>query len=857
MAALKSIFTGLLVSANVLFACGQFTDASLSIPAFNDSVALPEIVGQTEALPTGVKKARQLLAVAQIYMDNGRDRNLDTSLTYVQEAFAVSSALHDTAGVNEALARRCLIYVLKGQLSSATALLRGVSGAERVRLLLTIADGIINSRPLYIASLEKALPYLSDARELADSLHSIRWRKECLMVQAKYSFQHGDIENGRNAILAIIKSCDSLGDKKAAGGYWLEMDSCMPYIGEAKQYHFFACRQAIRAYTEAGDQAGALYALRSLANRHRYIGQYDSAEKEFQQFLRETAKLGITPSAYTNFRVGLVYAEGGDPTKGMGYMHRALEGVGRNVALKKRIHLAMAVIYQLTGVVAEELNYGLQLVEEGVRFKDVDRHYYTTFVVEALLKEGHPDKALAFLEKFAAANPAVSLAQKTAIAYNYGLIYDALGDYPKAAPWFRRLTALDTAAMDERDSTLYGTLGLDPWLVHVYTGRFYVHWGKYREARPFLERSLLTLLPYKGFTDGGELQLLLYKTDSGTGDWRSAIGHYLRYTAIKDSMFNLRKTQQLQTLEVQYQTKEREQSIQLLKSESERHRALFDKASFARNIGYVGIIVLLVLTCWVYHAYRAKRRNVQRLLEQQTEINEKNLSLERLLEEKNELLTEKNLLLQEVHHRVKNNLHTVMSLLESQTAYLNDPAARSALLDSQNRIQTISLLHQKLYWSTNVTTLEMAPYIAELCAFLDGSLGARERRILITHSVDPIELDISVGLPIGLLLNEAITNAIKHAFPDNTDQSAPGTGHVAVVLRKLSNGLLSIQIMDDGVGMPTAPVSRTHSLGLTMMRSIGQKLAGDFTIDSSDKGVLVAVNFSATPNFADGSPSLC
>ena len=262
------------------------------------------------------------------------------------------------------------------------------------------------------------------------------------------------------------------------------------------------------------------------------------------------------------------------------------------------------------------------------------------------------------------------------------------------------------------------------------------------------------------------------------------------------------------------------------------------------------------MTSWVYYAYRAKRRNVQRLLEQQTEINDKNLTLERLLEEKNELLTEKNLLLQEVHHRVKNNLHTVLSLLESQAAYLNDPAARSALLDSQNRIQTISLLHQKLYWSTNVTTLEMAPYIAELCAFLDGSLGARERRILITHSLEQVELDISVGLPIGLLLNEAITNAIKHAFPDNTDGSAVRTGHVEVTMRKLPNGSLSLQIADDGIGMPTVPASREQSLGLTLMKSIGQKLAGNFTIHSSAKGVLVTVEFAPAPAFSDAEPSL-
>jgi two-component sensor histidine kinase len=214
-----------------------------------------------------------------------------------------------------------------------------------------------------------------------------------------------------------------------------------------------------------------------------------------------------------------------------------------------------------------------------------------------------------------------------------------------------------------------------------------------------------------------------------------------------------------------------------------------------------------------------------------------------LLGEKNELIVEKNLLLQEVHHRVKNNLHTVMSLLESQSVYLSDKGARSALLDSQNRIQTISLLHQKLYWNSNVTSLEMAPYIAEMCAFLASSLGARERRIEITQFVDPILLDISVGLPIGLLLNEAITNALKHAFPDNTDQHAARTGHIEVAMRQLDDGVLLLQIADDGIGMSPGAGSASNSLGMTLMKSISEKLEGHFSVHGSDKGVRVTLEF--------------
>src|SRR5262249_52351527 len=144
-------------------------------------------------------------------------------------------------------------------------------------------------------------------------------------------------------------------------------------------------------------------------------------------------------------------------------------------------------------------------------------------------------------------------------------------------------------------------------------------------------------------------------------------------------------------------------------------------------------------------------------------------------------------------------------------------------------------------WSTSVTTLEMAPYIAELCAFLASSLGARERRISISQFIDPIQLDISVGLPIGLLLNEAITNSLKHAFPSNTDQNAAQTGHIEVTMRRQSNGLVVLQITDDGQGMPAGAGGDLHSLGMTLIKSIGQKLGERFSIGSSNEGVSIVL----------------
>src|SRR5689334_1312285 len=123
MSLLKFILIGFLLLASSLFAHAQLTDPSFITPTLTHSFSNQELVRQTKALPPGISKARQLLALAKIYMNEGRGKNLDTSLTFIQDAFDISNAIRDSAGIIEALARRCVILVLKRESASAGKLL--------------------------------------------------------------------------------------------------------------------------------------------------------------------------------------------------------------------------------------------------------------------------------------------------------------------------------------------------------------------------------------------------------------------------------------------------------------------------------------------------------------------------------------------------------------------------------------------------------------------------------------------------------------------------------------------------------------------------------------------------------------
>jgi two-component sensor histidine kinase len=211
--------------------------------------------------------------------------------------------------------------------------------------------------------------------------------------------------------------------------------------------------------------------------------------------------------------------------------------------------------------------------------------------------------------------------------------------------------------------------------------------------------------------------------------------------------------------------------------------------------------------------------------------------LERLVGEKQDLLEEKDWMLKEIHHRVKNNLQIINSLLTTQAAYLLEPTALEALRESQNRVQAIALVHQKLYQSDSVARVNMQEYIQEITELLLESFD-------ISESVRPqldvalVELDVALAIPLGLIINEAITNTLKHAFPP------PRTGTLTIQLRPIEALRYELRIADDGVGLPPGfDPARAESLGLTMIMGLSRQLGGVLHLTPQAPGAQLILHF--------------
>ena len=248
---------------------------------------------------------------------------------------------------------------------------------------------------------------------------------------------------------------------------------------------------------------------------------------------------------------------------------------------------------------------------------------------------------------------------------------------------------------------------------------------------------------------------------------------------------------------------------------------------------YVLVILATLLSSAVlgglyYHFYLRKQFGNESVLKSHQLMESKNRQLEQLIEKKEWLL-------KEIHHRVKNNLHTIICLLESQAAYLEDNALE-AMANSQNQIFTMSLIHQKLSHSDDSQTIDMASYIPELVQYLKDSFGKRTDEVYFNLKIEKISLSQAIAVPIALIINEAITNAVKYAFPHKAG------GEITVSLRE-ENESIKLELEDNGIGMKndmddTAP----ESLGLQLIKGLSKEIQGDFKI-RNDKGVKISVVF--------------
>ncbi len=289
--------------------------------------------------------------------------------------------------------------------------------------------------------------------------------------------------------------------------------------------------------------------------------------------------------------------------------------------------------------------------------------------------------------------------------------------------------------------------------------------GKYKEALPYQLETVSLQERDSDLSNITENYLHVSNIYEHLGDYKSALSFHKKALLMRDSIASIKSDSAMSEMLTRYETKKKEITIA-----SQQRRI-----SQQNEIQWLGIGVVLLLAgllVFGFISYRNRSRS------------------NRLLVSKN---AENELLLKEIHHRVKNNLEVVSSLLALQSAQIDDQDTKVAMQESQNRVQSIGIVHQKLYQGKNLGEIEMRDYFLNLSESILDSFGAEER-VKIELAMEKLEVDIDTAVPLGLIVNELLTNILKYAFPNGRN------GSVIIKLEKRKENILHLEVSDNGIG---------------------------------------------------------
>lgn len=352
----------------------------------------------------------------------------------------------------------------------------------------------------------------------------------------------------------------------------------------------------------------------------------------------------------------------------------------------------------------------------------------------------------------------------------------------------------------------------------------YIHLEDFKKATDYLSDDI-DIVKTKDFLKKNRLFAAYYDK---TGDYKTSSDYLKKNIRIHDSLAvneSELRTQQLATV-VARDMANSKNMIEEQRMLLEQRRAELIAKDQRNSWVFISLVFALMFLAGLVYAYWRSIKN-QRVIAKQKEIIEN-------------ALIEKDSLLKEIHHRVKNNLQMVSSLLSLQTKNTRSKAAIAALEEGKSRVKAMALIHQKLYQNDDLSVIEMQGYIESLINSVQSVYKKGGHNINITIDAEDVELDIDRAIPFGLILNELVSNSFKYAFPTNEEN-----GKIYIHLRQTKGQDGFFEYTDNGVGFPDDADERANSsMGLRLMNRLANQLQTVLNLDkSADEGVRFWFNF--------------
>lgn len=506
--------------------------------------------------------------------------------------------------------------------------------------------------------------------------------------------------------------------------------------------------------------------------------------------------------ALLNTQLGYVFERRGELDRAADYALESLR-LGKKLNDKKAIALAYSDLSNLfwkQSKFEKGLDYGLTSLEifKERNINDLD-YDFTLYVVgnnyNSLKKYR---KALEYYDQ------AIVIGERYGFYNNLSDVYISLVDlYPNLNEYAKAEEA-GQQAVKYADLLDNNFLLMRSWLS---LGKLQNLQGKYKTATASLQKSIA--IATDKFGDNfflAQAYDALGRAYAGDHNYKDAYAAFAEYDKYKKMVFTDQADQRFALLQTEFEVAQKQNTIKLQQTQLKQQRTWQTLITIIAGL----LLFILVFLFKTLHSNRKKNKQ---------------------LEKQNE---EKEFLLKEIHHRVKNNLEVVSGLLALQSARIEDPGVVEAMQQSQHRVQSMGIIHQKLYQGKSLATVEMKDYFINLGNYIINVFGA-EKKVQLECKMKELELDVDIAVPIGLIVNELLTNSLKYAFPGSRE------GKITISLKE-NNSKLHLQVADNGIGIQTTNSTGGTGFGTQLIDLLTRQLDGKMTLDIN-KGTLVSFEF--------------
>lgn len=706
-------------------------------------------------------------------------------------------------------------WVDRQEPGAGVRLLSVATGRQRLRLLLLLGSYYAFQPHSYHRYGDSVRYFLNRAIAESRSLKEEKLGRIALCLLGKMYVQEND-SRGDSIYNVLISQCREAGDKETEARAFAYRGMYTAPAAATLLAKFADLQKAAGLYHSLGDTEAEINVLTDLGYMSVVTGQLQAANEVFLKALQLEELIHYPYTHYNTEALANVTMFRGKFGEPLRYAFQTVK-----VAERSRDSIGWGYFYGRLALLYESEDnreQSVKMAEKSISRFIIDRNpagYNMLFLIASNMhNEGRAREAFDLVQDISRKLGPPSIISDQ--IFYYSLLSDCylnLGNLDLAEAYLGKTDSLETIAEAIRGPLRRAGIS-EGYAVIAYKRK------QYGKARELFNKSLADTVTLDRAYLANKLNTYrwLISIDSTLGDDAAAAAHYKQYTQLLDSNFRVTKIRQAEELQVIYETQEKESLITLLNKEA-------SQATLMRNLTFAGIAAVIIIAGLLYRQNRLKQKNNE-------VITLKNDQLRRLV-------TDREWLLKEIHHRVKNNLQIVISLLNSQAVYINNDAALSAIQDSKRRVYAMSLIHQKLYQSENIASISMPEYIRELVNHVQDSLGAGSQ-VIFKQDVEPLDLDVSQAIPLGLIINESIVNSVKYAFPGGQ------RGVVSVSLCHDDADHLLLNISDDGVGLPADfDVTEHHSLGLELIRGLSKQLKGRFNMVNNN-GFHITIRFAVT-----------